>query len=171
MNTFWLKIAILAVVVVVAIIIVSNFLSSEIDKATDIEAAAERAEAREDQLQSQLREAELKAEQKKTQQTEARRTPAKLPVAPTRPSRQEIVEEDIVASVEAERLYNMALTQYRIGRKTGMTFKKMIDYCREIFARYPNSSEAAKARVLMRNIPQRYRQLYNITNEELGLEN
>jgi len=169
MNTVWLKIAILAVVLVGAIIIVSKFLSSEVKDATDIEAAAERVAAREDQLQSQLREAELKAEQKKAQQTQVTQTPAKPPVAPTRPSGLEIAEEDIVASVEAERLYNMALTQYRIGRRTGMTFKKMVDYCREILERYPNSPEAAKAKVLMRNMPERYRQLYNVTNEELGL--
>ena len=169
MNTVWLKIAILAVVLVGAIIIVSKFLSSEVKEATDIEAAAERIEAGEAKLQAQLREAELKAEQQKSQQTQLTQTPAKLSVAPTRPSGPEISEEDIVASVEAERLYNMALTQYRIGRKTGMTFKKMVDYCREIFERYPNSPEAAKAKVLMRNMPERYRQLYNVTNEELGL--
>ena len=41
MNTFWLKIAVLAVVVLVGIILLSNFFSSEIDKATDLEAATE----------------------------------------------------------------------------------------------------------------------------------
>ena len=75
----------------------------------------------------------------------------------------------MIANIEAERLYNMALTQYKIGRKI-MTFKKMVDYCRELFDRFPDSPEAAKARVLMRNMPERYRELYNVTDEELGLE-
>lgn len=171
MNTFWLKIAVLAVVVVVAIVLVSNFLSSEVDKATDIEAAAQRIEAGEAKLQAQLRQAEFEAEQKKAQQTQTRPMPADTSPVPTRPVRTDITEVDIVAEVDAERIYNMALTQYRIGRRTGMTYKKMIDYCRDLFDKYPNSSYAAKARVLMRNIPERYRQMYNITDEELGLEN
>ena len=168
MNTLWLKIAVLAVVVLVGIILVSNFFSSEIDKATDLEAATERAEAAETKLQDQLEEAQTQVEQKKEQQ-DSRPTPPKISSLPTRPPQTVPDDDDIVASVEAERLYNMALTQYKIGRKL-LTFKKMVDTCRELFKRYPNSPEAAKARVLMRNMPERYRELYNVTDEELGLE-
>ncbi|MHC4737740.1 MAG: tetratricopeptide repeat protein [Planctomycetota bacterium] len=168
MNTFWLKIAVLAVVVLIGIILVSNFFSSEIDKATDLEAATERAEAAEAKLQDQLNEAQTQVEQKK-EQKDTTITPAKTSPAPTRPPQTVLDDDDIVSSVEAERLYNLALTQYKIGRKI-MTFKKMVDSCRELFDRYPNSPEAAKARVLMRNMPERYRQLYNVTDEELGLE-
>ncbi|MHC4394741.1 MAG: hypothetical protein ACYS1A_03730 [Planctomycetota bacterium] len=169
MNTFWLKIAVLVVVVVAGIIFISNFLSSEIDKATDIKAATERAEAGEAKLQAQLNEAELQAEEEKTQQTETRQTPVKSAPAATKPAVTDITDDDMVANVEAERLYNMALTQYRIGRKI-MGFKQMVGYCRELFDKYPNSPEAAKARVLMRNMPERYRERYNVTDEELGLE-
>jgi len=168
MNTFWLKIAVLAVVVLVGIILVSNFFSSEIDKATDLEAATERVEAAEDKLQAQLEEAQTQVEQK-NEQKDTTITPAETSPVPAKPAEIVADDDDIVSSVEAERLYNMALTQYKIGRKI-MTFKKMVDYCRELFDRYPNSPEAAKARVLMRNMPERYRELYNVTDEELGIE-
>jgi TolA-binding protein len=163
-----LKIAVLAVVVLVGIFLVSNFFSSEIDKATDLEAATERAEAAEAKLQDQLNQAQTQVEQKNEQQ-DSRPTTPKISSLPTRPPQTIPDDDDIVSSVEAERLYNMALTQYKIGRKI-MTFKKMVDTCRELFDRYPNSPEAAKARVLMRNMPERYRELYNVTDEELGLE-
>lgn len=168
MNTFWLKIAVLVVVVLVGIILLSNFFSSEIDKATDLEAATERHEAAEAKLQDQLREAQTQAEQKKLQQ-DTTPAPPKITSPPPTPPQTVPEDDDIVSSVEAERLYNMALTQYKIGRKL-MTFKKMVDYCRELFERYPNSPEAAKAKVLMRNMPERYRELYNVTEEELGVE-
>jgi len=169
MNTFWLKIAVLVVVVLLGGILISKFFSSEIDKATDLEAAAERHEAAETKLQDQLQEAQTQAEQKKEQE-ETAPTPPRITSLPTTPPPQTVPDDDdIVSSVEAERLYNMALTQYKIGRKL-MTFKKMVDYCRELFDKYPNSPEAAKARVLMRNMPERYRELYNVTEQELGVE-
>jgi trehalose/maltose hydrolase-like predicted phosphorylase len=168
MNTFWLKIAVLAVAVLVAIILVSNFFSSEIDKATDLKAAAERHEAAEAKLQAQLQEAQTQVEQK-NEQKDTTITPAETSPVPTKPAQTVADDDDIIANVEAERLYNMALTQYKIGRKI-MTFKKMVDYCRELFDRFPDSPEAAKAKVLMRNMPERYRELYNVTEEELGFE-
>jgi len=168
MNTFWLKIAVLVVAVLVGIILIGNFFSSEIDKATDLEAAAERVEAAETKLQDQLNEAQTQAEQK-NQQQDSSPTPPRTTSLPTRPPQTAPDDDDMVSSIEAERLYNMALTQYKIGRKI-MTFKKMVDYCRELFERFPDSPEAAKARVLMRNMPERYRELYNVTDEELGVE-
>ena len=168
MNTFWLKIAVLVVVVLVGIILIGNFFSSEIDKATDLEAAAERVEAAEAKLQAQLEEAKTQSEQK-NQQEDSNPVPPKITSLPATPPQTVPEDDDIVSSVEAERLYNLALTQYKIGRKI-MTFKKMVDTCRELFKRYPNSPEAAKARVLMRNMPERYRELYNVTEEELGIE-
>jgi hypothetical protein len=168
MNTFWLKIAVLVVVVLVGIILIGNFFSSEIDKATDLEAAAERVEAAEAKLQAQLEDAENQVEQK-NQQQDSTATPTKTTSLPTRPPQTVPDDDDMVSSIEAERLYNMALTQYKIGRKI-LSFKKMVDYCRELFERFPDSPEAAKARVLMRNMPERYRELYNVTDEELGVE-
>ena len=47
--------------------------------------------------------------------------------------------------------------------------KLNVDYCREIIEKYPDSSYAPRARRMLRDIPRRYRKLYKITDEEMGL--
>ena len=44
-----------------------------------------------------------------------------------------------------------------------------IKACREIIEKYPNTEYSEKARMLLREVPERYRKRYGITNEEMGL--
>ena len=50
-----------------------------------------------------------------------------------------------------------------------MTPKKGIETCRQIISDYPGSKYAQEARMLLREVPERYHKRYGITNEELGL--
>ncbi|OQA03132.1 MAG: hypothetical protein BWY69_00635 [Planctomycetes bacterium ADurb.Bin401] len=49
------------------------------------------------------------------------------------------------------------------------TYAKPIEMCRTVIRDYPNTKYADEARVLMRQVPERFRQRYKITDEELGL--
>jgi len=173
MNTFWLKIAALAVVVLIGAVLLINFLSSGIEEATDFERTEKLAQAQEAKLQTELAEAERKAEQAKAKRAPplsgAGRADVSRPSRRAEPTQQLDEIEELEQDVQAQRLYQMAETEFKIARKPFMTYKRCVDYCRQIIQKWPDSAEAAKARVLLRKIPERHRKRYNITDEEMGL--
>jgi len=169
MGTLWLKVAVVSAVLLAAAMIVTRFLSSGVEHATDIERMERLHQAQDQRLDDELAAAERQAERPRPVEEAPAETPARPPQPvepPDEPVYSEMTEADQVA---AERIYQMAYNQYKIGRLPGTTFKKMVDYCRELFDRYPNSPQAAKARVLMRKIPDRFKKIYNVTDEEMGL--
>jgi hypothetical protein len=168
MNTFWFKIAILAAVVLGAAILLANFLAGGIQEATDFEQTERRMAQQDARLDAELEAAEARAVPEVPMPAERpQQRPEVTPLASRRQPRfVEMTEEDRIA---ADRLYEMAYTEYKIGRLPTTTFKKMVDYCRELFERYPDSPQAAKARVLMRKLPERFKRRYNVTDEEMGL--
>jgi len=170
MNTFWLKIAALVIIIIIGVVLLANFLSSGIEKAMDFERVEKLAEAQEARFQAELTEAELKAKQAK--QAKAKGADVKQPGAqpqPPRPQPDEI--EQLQQNLQAQKLYQMAETEFKIARKPLMSYKRCVNYCREIIQKWPDSAEAAKARVLLRRVPERYRSQYNITDEEMGISN
>ncbi len=166
MNTFWLKMAVFAVIVVGLIVLV-KVLSTGIEEATDFEKTEELVEAQEAKLQAELAEAELKAKQAKAKGADVKQ-PAVQP-QPPKPQPDEM--EQLQQNVEVSRLYQWAEREFRIARKPLMSYKRCVDFCRQIIQRWPDSAEAAKARVLLRRVPERYRRQYNITDEEMGISN
>ena len=163
MNTFWLKIAGFAVVVVGLIVLVKVFSSSDLEVKTQktVYDVWEQDDKR-------LR-AEPKAKQlpRTKQLPVTKQIPEEQKVAePVKPKFKELSPED---QVQAEKLFEMALFHRKSGRLPGLQFKKMVDYCREIIQKYPDSVYAFRARRMLRDIPRRYRERYNITDEEMGL--
>ncbi len=160
MNTFWLKIVIFAVIVVGLVVLVKT-LSPKIEEAMDFDKQSEQlARAQEEKLQAELAEAEAKAKQARAAQ------PAALPRA-SQPISDEI--DQLGQNIQAQRLYQMAEAEFRIARKPLMSFKRCVDYCRQIINKFPDSPEAAKARVLLRKMPARERERWKVTDEEMGL--
>lgn len=160
MNTFWLKIVIF-VVIVVGLVVLVKTLSPKVEEAMDFDKQSEQlARAQEEKLQAELAEAEAKAKQARAAQ----------PAAPSRTS-QPISDEidQLGQDIQAQRLYQMAEVEFRIARKPFMSFKRCVDYCREIINKFPDSAEAAKARVLLRKMPARERERWKVTDEEIGL--
>lgn len=160
MNTFWLKIVIF-VVIVVGLVVLVKTLSPKVEEAMDFDKQSEQlARAQEEKLQAELAEAEAKAKQARAVQ----------PAAPSRTS-QPISDEidQLGQNIQAQRLYQMAEVEFRIARKPLMSFKRCVDYCRQIINKFPDSAEAAKARVLLRKMPARERERWKVTDEEMGL--
>jgi hypothetical protein len=63
------------------------------------------------------------------------------------------------------------MTERKMGRLPGIRlgYKNMVDHCREIIRRWPDSKYAFNAKRLLADIPERYRKMYNITKEEIDL--
>ena len=160
MNTFWLKIVIF-VVIVVGLVVLVKTLSPKVEEAMDFDKQSEQlARAQEEKLQAEFAEAEAKAKQARAAQ----------PAAPSRTS-QPISDEidQLGQNIQAQRLYQMAEVEFRIARKPLMSSKRCVDYCRQIINKFPDSAEAAKARVLLRKMPARERERWKVTDEEMGL--
>ena len=83
-----------------------------------------------------------------------------------KPQFKELSQED---ELQAQKLFEWALAQRKMGRLPGMSYKKMVDACREIIERWPESEYAFKAKRMLADIPERFRSRYNITKEEIDL--
>lgn len=93
-----------------------------------------------------------------------------MPIAPPPQVEQKPVDEttSLTDDIEAQKLYQIA----EISRKKGkfISYKKMVDACREIMQKYPNTQYAPMARDMLRQLPPGKRNLYKITDEELGFK-
>ncbi len=86
------------------------------------------------------------------------------PAKKTEQEKEELSPED----VHAEQLFEMALAQRKMARLPGVNYKLMVNYCRQIIEKYPDSDYAPKARRMLGEVPKEYRQQYNITEQEIN---
>lgn len=101
-----------------------------------------------------------------TTETKEANVPPAPAVAPQPQPRAQLSDEEKLNPAASD-LYQFALSQKRMAHVTG--YGKMVEACRQILREYPESSEAAKARLLLRDVPERKRAQYKITNEDMGL--
>lgn len=167
MNTFWLKMAGFVIVVLAAIFLMRNFsaftVKPEAKPKTFYDVAAEddrRLRSDTEPLKSQETEANLQTKQ-------VPRAELKAKVEQPQPEKEIPIEDQ----VQAERLFEMALAQRKMGRLPGVSYKLMVDYCRKIIEKYPDSPQAPKARRMLGEVPKQYWGQYNITEEEVNPAN
>jgi len=161
MNTLWLKIAGIVVLVVVVIITIAIFTGNNESK---------QQKTVHDQWEQDDKKltAEPQFKESPTQQQPTKR-PIRKPVEPiAKPTFKTLSPED---KVEAERQWQWALNQRKMARLPGMGYKKMVDTCREIIRRWPGSEYAFYAKRALADLGERYKKMYNITDEETDLGN
>jgi hypothetical protein len=71
-------------------------------------------------------------------------------------------------TIEAERLLNAAVPARSLGRLQ-IGFNLMMQNCRQILQRWPDSSYAYRAKKMIVDMPERFRDRYKVTKEELDL--
>jgi hypothetical protein len=72
--------------------------------------------------------------------------------------------------IQAQRLWEWIITQRKMARLPAMVgYKQMVDTCREIIRRWPESEYAFKAKRALIDLPEQHRKQYNITDEEINL--
>ncbi|MCK4887823.1 MAG: hypothetical protein KAS96_10580 [Planctomycetes bacterium] len=79
-------------------------------------------------------------------------------------------ELDEIEKIEAERLFEMALTDRKIGRLPVTGYKLTVDNCRSIIRKFPGTEFDYKARRLLDDIPKRFIERYKLTDEEMDFE-
>jgi type IV secretory pathway VirB10-like protein len=180
MNTFWLKIAAAAVAVVVAIVLVAVLTSGpdsgpkeppppEKTFYDQAEKDKEKFLAEPKPLENQ-QQAPTPPQQPAENQTQA--APAQPAVEPPKPAEPTIIyakELSEIDAIEAERLLNVAAPARSIGRLPVTSYKLMVDSCRQIIQRWPDSWYAYNAKRMLADIPQRDQQRYSVTKDELDM--
>lgn len=175
MNTFRLKIAGLAVVIVGLIILVNKFTNSKSEPKPEPKTVYDVWEQDDKRLRAEP-EVNKPAETKPGAEsleakpgTEVPAAPAetKTPVEQPKMQFKELSPED---EVRASQLFEWALAERKMGRLPGVKlgYKNMVDHCREIIGKYPDSVYAFKARRMLGEVPKRYWKQYHITEEEIN---
>jgi hypothetical protein len=177
MNTFWLKIAALAVVVVVVIILIGVFSSSKRSRPTAESANEPETKPKTfyDQVEKDKEkflaepQTAVKEQVREQNQPADNQTPAE-PVRPAvKPAQLYFRPLSEIDKIEAERLLNVAVPGRSIGRLPMTGFKLMVDCCRQIISKWPDSWYAYRAKQMLIDMPERFRERYKITKEELDI--
>jgi hypothetical protein len=125
-----------------------------------------------DSNQSSVQTPQSQPQQPQTQTASPNSIPAQQSqVAPQTQTQQNTDSGDFTeVDYQAQKDLEYAKQLFKIGdRLQYHTYAKPIDLCRNIISKYPNTKYAQEARVLMRQVPERFRERYHITDAELGL--
>jgi len=178
MNTFWLKIAGLAVVVVGAIFLISVLTSRTGSKPKEPEKTF--YDQVEEDKQRFLAEPQPLEVQEKKQVPEHNQGVESKEVFESVPPAQKQIEEpkptvlyfkplSEIEQIEAEKLLNVAVPGRSIGRLPMTGFNLMVPNCRQIIKRWPESQYAYQAKRLLADLPPRYQTRYSVTKEEIDI--
>jgi hypothetical protein len=173
MDTFWLKIVGFALLVV-GVIVLIGFLTSG-----SKEPEKTFYDQVEEDKQKFLAEPQPLEEQEKTQVQEQKQDVESKEVAEPVPPVQKQVGEpkptvlyfkplSEIEQIEAQRLLNAAVPARSLGRLQ-IGFNLMMQNCRQILQRWPDSTYAYRAKKMIVDMPERFRDRYKVTKEELDL--
>ncbi len=157
MNTVWLKI-VAAVVAIVVVLVLYNKIANH-KSAPEPPPKTVGDTFREDDKR-------LRAEPNFAPAVESNAAPGQNVAAEQPRTFRELTEEE---EAGASQLFEMAIAQRKMGRLPGMRYGAMVQYCRQIIEKYPGSEYAYKAKRILGDIPEREREFYHITPEELDL--
>lgn len=191
MNSIWMKIALGAVAAVVAVVVVGNFMSDEPasqqtseeeDKPKTIYDMAERDKQFAEQPKAVEVQPEAAPPTPPAEQPVP--SPAPQPVAPqpatpvsgvvlpssiTRATTLYFKPMGEIEDIEAQRLMPVTTAARSIGRLPVTHFKLMVDGCRQILRRWPDSWYAFRAKQMLEEMPERFWRNYKVTEEELDI--
>lgn len=170
MNTFWLKIA-LVVAVIIGVVILVNAFMEQVEEDTQVEKTFndvieeddKRLRAEPEPVEPPKQEEPVVAEEAKVVEKPAE--PVEK-VEPAKPVFKELAEHE---RIDAEKHLEWAIQNRKIGRLPGPAYKPMVDSCRYLIQKYPDSVYAFKAKRMLADIPERFRSRYKITDEEIDL--
>lgn len=167
MNTVWLKIVAVIVVVLVVIVVFSKIHKKSSESAAQpAPAQIEHPKTIADTWRNDDK--RLRAEPNVAVETNASAPPEEgQQKRVAEPMKFRELTEDEKAG--ADQLFELAIQHRKMGRLPGgIGYGKMVQYCREIIERYPGSDYAYKAKRMLADIPERERQRYGVTNDEIN---
>ncbi|HLB72981.1 MAG TPA: hypothetical protein VJJ98_03100 [Sedimentisphaerales bacterium] len=178
MNTFWLKLAGIAVGVVVVIILIGTFSGGDKEPARpqepekgfsdmvkrDRETLSDVPQPVQQDAAAQQNTA---AQDQSAQPAPGGNIPPQAVEEPLPEFRKLELEEDI----EAQRLMEWVINQRSMGRLPVMGYGEMVRKCREIKQRWPGTKYAYQATKALADLLPKYHKMYNIKPEEIDLKN
>jgi type IV secretory pathway VirB10-like protein len=174
MNTIWLKISGLVVLIVAGIVLFSFLTSGKDSGPKQAEQPAKNIYEQWDKDDKELMAEPQYKEPPAPAPSAQQPVQPSSPVAPAQPVEQpkpqfkELSPED---EIEAEKLWIWVENQRKMGRLPVMGYGQMVKGCRDIIQRWPESKYAFFAKRALADLPERYREMYNITKEEIDLGN
>ncbi|OHB78487.1 MAG: hypothetical protein A2Z25_23945 [Planctomycetes bacterium RBG_16_55_9] len=178
MNTFWLKIAGLAVLAVGVIVLVTVFTSgtnSEPEKPQktfydQAEEDRQRFSSEPQAVGTQEQEAVAQPQQTPAQtQSVESVPPVPEPAEPPKPTILYFKPLSEIETIEAERLLSVAVPGRSIGRLPMTGSNLMVPNCRQIISKWPDSWYAYRAKQMLADLPERDQKRYSVTKEELDM--
>ncbi len=174
MNTFWLKIAGVAIIVVVVVIALSYFTGKgEPEPKQPSWTFYDQAEKDKEKFLTKPQLVNEPAQEpNKPAKNETPIKPVQPPVEqtePAKPTQLYFKPLSEIEEVEAERLLNVAVPGRSIGRLPMTGFKLMVDTSRQIITKWPDSWYAYQAKRMLAEMPPRFQERYNVTNEEMDV--
>ena len=94
--------------------------------------------------------------------------PARPAQEPPRPTTLYFKKLSEIDEIEADKLLNATVPGRSMGRLQ-IGYKLMVDNCRRIIQKWPDSRYAYKAHQMLIDIPPRYQKRYNITQQEMDI--
>ncbi|TKJ39396.1 MAG: hypothetical protein CEE38_01255 [Planctomycetes bacterium B3_Pla] len=170
MNTFWLKIAALAIAVVAGIIVIGSFTGGDSEPKEPDKTIYDTWEEDDKRLMAEPQFKEPPPAPTAPVQQPEQAAPAPQTVA-TEPSRPQFKELSVEEDFEAQKLWIWVENQRKMGRLPVMGYGQMVKACRDIIQRWPESKYAFYAKRALADLPERYHKMYNITKEEIDLGN
>ncbi len=171
MNTFWLKIAGIAVAVLGVIILINVFSSSKPEPQPKPKEKTFRDQIEEDDRRLRADPQYIGPPKTTTPVQPTNQTQTVEPTRTVEPPKPKFRELSEIENIDAEQIFNNAIQFRKIGRLPGPRYKVMVDACRLIIQKYPGSEWAWKAKRMLGDIPESYRSRYKITEEEIDLGN
>ncbi len=174
MNTFWLKIAALAIALVAGIIVIDSFTGGDSEPKEPQRTFYDKAEEDKQRFLAEpqeLQDQEPVAEQGPKADDSQVVVPIPPPprsVEPPKPTILYFKDLPEMDKIEADRLLNVAVPGRSLGRLQ-IGFNLMMQNCRQILRKWPDSSYAYKAKRMISDMPERFRQRYKVTKDELDL--
>lgn len=178
MNTFWLKIAGLVVVIVGLIILVNIFWQPEGKPKQPQKTFYDQAEEDKQRFLAEPEAVDSREEEPVSETTpqlskQNQAAQNKIAVEGVQPAKEppELYFKELseIERIEAERLLNVAVPGRSIGRLPMTGFGLMVDNCRQIIQRWPDSWYAYRAKQLLADMPPRFQKRYRVTKEEMDL--
>jgi hypothetical protein len=167
MSGFWFKIGALAIIVAGLIFTVKHLSRKQQAEPQETKSFYDIVEEDDRRLRADPEPAESgHAAPEPAEPPEGEITPAPVAAVPE-PEPLEFTELSEAEKADAEKLFETAIAHRKIGRISRTGFKVMVDCCRQIISKYPDSIYAYKARRMLGDIPERFQRRYNITEEEL----
>jgi hypothetical protein len=167
MNTFWLKVAGIAVGIVVVIVIVSAIMPSgdsppKPPQKNFYEASEERSKKYlTEPKQVEPTDTPTNASDDQPSQTNDATSTKEVTLYFSQLSE--------IDDIEAQRLLNVAVPGFNIGTLPGAGYNLAVETCRQILERWPDSWYAYRAKQMMGDMPERFRKRYGITKEEMDI--